>query len=60
MSHKDEKLQASSKAAQIESMGKVHEVVIEKMEKKDAGEYTCEAGSEKLAVKPQPTGKTIF
>lgn len=59
-SYKDEKLLTSSKAAQMESTGKVHEVVIEKMEKRVAKEYTCEDGREKLATKPQPAGKIVF
>ncbi|XP_037837816.1 obscurin isoform X21 [Kryptolebias marmoratus] len=58
-SYKDEKLVTSSKAAQMESKGKTREVVIEKLEKKEAKEYTCEAGSEKLAIKPQPTDVAI-
>uniref|UniRef100_A0A672F418 non-specific serine/threonine protein kinase n=1 Tax=Salarias fasciatus TaxID=181472 RepID=A0A672F418_SALFA len=44
--YKDGKLLTSSKAVHMESKGKIRELVIEKMEKKDAGEYTCEAASE--------------
>ncbi|KAK5860093.1 hypothetical protein PBY51_021594 [Eleginops maclovinus] len=53
--HKDGKLLTSSKAVHMESKGKIRELVIEKMEKKDAGEYTCEAGTEKLVFKMQVT-----
>ena len=55
--YKDGKLLTSSKAVHMESKGKSRELVIEKMEKKDAGEYTCEVGTEKLAFKLQMTGK---
>ncbi|XP_029381509.1 obscurin isoform X2 [Echeneis naucrates] len=51
--YKDGQLLTSSKAVHMESKGKSRELVIEKMEKKDAGEYTCEAGSEKLVFKLQ-------
>lgn len=55
--YKDGKLLTSSKAVHMESKGKSRELVIEKMEKKDAGEYTCEVGTEKLVFKLQVTGK---
>lgn len=55
--YKDGKLLTSSKAVHMESKGKSRELVIEKMEKKDTGEYTCEAGTEKLLFKLQMTGK---
>uniref|UniRef100_A0A3B4V073 Ig-like domain-containing protein n=1 Tax=Seriola dumerili TaxID=41447 RepID=A0A3B4V073_SERDU len=58
--YKDGKLLTSSKAVHMESKGKSRELVIEKMEKKDAGEYTCEAGTEKLVFKLQMTGTNIF
>ncbi|XP_015254431.1 PREDICTED: obscurin isoform X11 [Cyprinodon variegatus] len=48
---KDGKLLTSSKGILIESRGTTRELVIEKMEKKDAGEYSCEAGNEKLVFK---------
>ncbi|XP_072297836.1 obscurin isoform X16 [Eucyclogobius newberryi] len=51
--YKDRKLLASSKVVHTETRGKSRELVIEKMDKKDAGEYTCEAGAEKLAFKLQ-------
>lgn len=58
--YKDGKLLTSSKAVHMESKGKSRELVIEKMEKKDAGEYTCEAGTEKLVFKLQVTGKINY
>ncbi|KAM9322751.1 LOW QUALITY PROTEIN: obscurin [Pholidichthys leucotaenia] len=51
--YKDGKFLTSSKGIHMESKGKTRELVIEKMEKKDAGEYTCEAGTEKLVFKLQ-------
>ncbi|KAM6989312.1 obscurin [Tautogolabrus adspersus] len=57
--YKDGKLLTSSKAVHMESKGKTRELIIEKVEKKDAGEYTCEAGSEKLAFKMQMTDATV-
>uniref|UniRef100_A0A3P8RV51 Ig-like domain-containing protein n=1 Tax=Amphiprion percula TaxID=161767 RepID=A0A3P8RV51_AMPPE len=53
--YKDGKLLTSSKAVHMESKGRTRELVIEKMDKKDAGEYTCEAGTEKLVFKLQST-----
>uniref|UniRef100_A0A668UB64 Obscurin, cytoskeletal calmodulin and titin-interacting RhoGEF b n=1 Tax=Oreochromis aureus TaxID=47969 RepID=A0A668UB64_OREAU len=58
--YKDGKLLTSSKGAHMESKGKTRELVIEKVEKKDAGEYTCEAGTEKLVFKLQLTGTFIL
>ncbi|XP_035527007.1 obscurin isoform X37 [Morone saxatilis] len=57
--YKDGKLLTSSKAVHMESKGKSRELVIEKMEKKDAGEYTCEAGTEKLVFKLQMTDAAV-
>ncbi|KAM3604082.1 uncharacterized protein V6R79_006069 [Siganus canaliculatus] len=57
--YKDGKLLTSSKAVRMESKGKSRELVIEKMEKKDAGEYTCEAGTEKLVFKLQITDSAV-
>ncbi|KAK5889158.1 hypothetical protein CesoFtcFv8_015186 [Champsocephalus esox] len=57
--YKDGKLLTSSKAVHMESKGKIRELVIEKMEKKDAGEYTCEAGTEKLVFKMQVTDAAV-
>ncbi|XP_034038495.1 obscurin-like [Thalassophryne amazonica] len=49
--YKDGKLLTSSKAIYAESKGKSRQLVINSVEKKDAGEYVCEAGSEKLIFK---------
>ncbi|XP_070829419.1 obscurin [Chaetodon trifascialis] len=57
--YKDGKLLTSSKAVHMESKGKSRELVIEKMEKKDAGEYTCEAGTEKLVFKLQMSDAAV-
>ncbi|XP_054623324.1 obscurin isoform X2 [Dunckerocampus dactyliophorus] len=51
--YKDGKLLSSSTALHMESNGRRREMVIEKMDKKDIGEYTCEAGAEKLVFKLQ-------
>ncbi|KAJ3594699.1 hypothetical protein NHX12_004006 [Muraenolepis orangiensis] len=50
---KDGKLLTSSKTIYCETKGKMRLLVIEKVEKKDAGEYICEAGTEKLVYKLQ-------
>lgn len=57
---KDGKVLTSSKGIHMESKGKCRELVIDRMEKKDAGEYTCEAGSDKLVFKLQLTGTSIL
>ncbi|KAM6948963.1 obscurin [Aplochiton taeniatus] len=51
--YKDGKLLTSSKTLHMEAKGKSRQLVIEKMEKKDAGEYTCEVGTEKQMFKLQ-------
>ncbi|XP_023833550.1 obscurin isoform X3 [Salvelinus sp. IW2-2015] len=53
--YKDGKLLTSSKTVSMETKGKTRQLVIEKVEKKDAGEYTCEVGAEKLVFKIQVT-----
>ncbi|XP_031662313.1 obscurin isoform X13 [Oncorhynchus kisutch] len=53
--YKDGKLLTSSKTVSMETKGKTRQLVIEKVEKKDAGEYTCEVGVEKLVYKIQVT-----
>ena len=55
--YKDGKLLTSSKTVCMETKGKSRQLVIEKVEKKDAGEYTCEAGAEKLNFKLQVAGR---
>lgn len=54
--YKDGKLLTSSRAVHMESKGKIRQLVIDRVEKKDAGEYICEVGTEKLAFKVQVTG----
>ncbi|XP_061776430.1 obscurin isoform X3 [Nerophis ophidion] len=49
--YKDGKLLSSGKKIHAESKGQSRQLVIESVEQKDAGEYICEAGSEKLAFK---------
>ena len=55
--YKDGKLLTSSKTIHAESKGKSRQLVIDSVEKKDAGEYICEAGTEKLSFKIQVAGK---
>lgn len=55
--YKDGKLLTSSKAVHTESKGKSRLLVIESVDKKDAGEYVCDAGAEKLAFKIHVEGK---
>ncbi|KAK7123436.1 hypothetical protein R3I93_021760 [Phoxinus phoxinus] len=50
---KDGKQLSSSKTVHMESKGKSRQLVLENVEKKDAGEYTCEVGNEKLLFKIQ-------
>ncbi|XP_016380464.1 obscurin-like [Sinocyclocheilus rhinocerous] len=52
---KDGKQLSSSKTVHMDSKGKSRQLVLENVEKKDAGEYTCEVGNEKLAFKIQVT-----
>ncbi|XP_077471288.1 obscurin [Stigmatopora argus] len=51
--YKDGKLLTSNAAVRIETRGRSRELVIEKMDQKNVGEYTCEAGTEKLVFKLQ-------
>eukprot|EP00063_Salmo_salar_P021263 XP_013996098.1 PREDICTED: obscurin isoform X25 [Salmo salar] len=53
--YKDGKLLTSSKTVSMETKGKTRQLVIEKVEKKDAGQYTCEVGAEKLVYEIQVT-----
>lgn len=54
--YKDGKLLISSRAVYSEAKGDTRQLVIEKVEKSDAGEYTCEAGGDKLVFKITVTG----
>ncbi|XP_074841400.1 obscurin isoform X2 [Carettochelys insculpta] len=49
--YKDGKLITSSKQFKVESEGKSRRLVVNQVEKKDAGEYTCEAAGQKLTFK---------
>ncbi|KAG9472591.1 hypothetical protein GDO78_018425 [Eleutherodactylus coqui] len=49
--YKDGKLITSSKKLRVESEGKHRRLVVEQVEKKDAGEYSCEAGGQKINFK---------
>lgn len=55
--YKDGKLLTSSKTIYAESKGKSRQLVIDSVERKDAGEYTCEAGSDKLLFRIHVSGK---
>nr|XP_060639351.1 obscurin-like [Anolis sagrei ordinatus] len=48
---KDGKLITASKKFKVESEGKSRQLIVQQVEKKDAGEYTCEAAGQKLAFK---------
>ena len=55
--YKDGKLLTASKTIHMESKAKSRLLVLDSVEKKDAGEYVCEVGAEKLAFKVNVTGK---
>uniref|UniRef100_A0A8C0EE14 Obscurin n=1 Tax=Bubo bubo TaxID=30461 RepID=A0A8C0EE14_BUBBB len=55
--YKEGKLITSSKKFKVESQGKSRRLVVGQVEKKDAGEYTCEAAGQKLTFKLVVTGK---
>lgn len=55
--YKDGKLLTSTKTLHIESKGKSRQLVIDRMEKKDGGEYICEAAAEKLAFRIHVAGR---
>ncbi|XP_077160177.1 obscurin isoform X7 [Paroedura picta] len=48
---KDGKLITSSKKFKVESEGRSRRLMVHQVEKKDAGEYTCEAAGQKLTFK---------
>lgn len=58
--YKDSKLLTSSKTIHAESKGKSRQLVIDSVERKDAGDYICEAGSEKLAFKIHLAGESVM
>ncbi|XP_072567294.1 obscurin isoform X10 [Paramormyrops kingsleyae] len=49
--YKDGKMLSSSRKMHMEAKGKSRQLVLDSVEKTDAGEYMCEAGGEKLAFK---------
>lgn len=49
--YKDGKLLVSSRTVYSEAKGNTRQLVIEKVEKSDAGEYICEAEGDKLVFK---------
>lgn len=55
---KDGKQLISSRTIYSEVKGNTRQLVIEKVERSDAGEYTCEAGGDKLLFKVSVSGKT--
>lgn len=55
--YKDGKLLTSSKTIYAESKGKSRQLVIDSVERRDAGEFTCEAGSDKLLFRIHVAGK---
>lgn len=57
--YKDGKQLKASRVVHMESKGKIRQLVVNSVEKKDAGEYICEVGSEKLAFKVQVAGMVI-
>ncbi len=57
---KDGKQLISSKTVHMESKGKSRQLVLENVEKKDTGEYTCDVGNEKLLFKIQVEGKIFL
>lgn len=57
--YKDGKLLTYGKTIHVEVKGKSRQLVIDSLEKKDAGEYTCEAGTDKLIFKLQVSGRII-
>uniref|UniRef100_A0A8C0H9W5 Ig-like domain-containing protein n=1 Tax=Chelonoidis abingdonii TaxID=106734 RepID=A0A8C0H9W5_CHEAB len=58
--YKDGKLITSNKKFKVESEGKSRHLVVGQVEKKDAGEYTCEAAGQKLIFKIVVTGKKQY
>uniref|UniRef100_A0A8C5U565 Ig-like domain-containing protein n=1 Tax=Malurus cyaneus samueli TaxID=2593467 RepID=A0A8C5U565_9PASS len=58
--YKDGKLITSSKKFKVESEGKSRRLVVGEVEKKDAGEYTCEAAGQKLTFRIDVTALMCF
>ncbi|KAI4893348.1 hypothetical protein NFI96_024137 [Prochilodus magdalenae] len=51
--YKDGKQLSSSSSVHMEAKGKRRQLVLDSVQKKDAGEYTCEVGNERLVFKVQ-------
>ncbi|KAG6929407.1 obscurin, cytoskeletal calmodulin and titin-interacting RhoGEF [Chelydra serpentina] len=58
--YKDGKVITSSKKLKVESEGKSRRLVVEQVEKRDGGEYTCEAAGQKLTFKFIVTGEREY
>lgn len=58
--YKDGKLLTPGKAIYAESKGKSRLLVIDSVERKDAGEYCCEAGADKLLFKIHVAGRVKY
>lgn len=58
--YKDGKLIVPSRTIYPEAKGNTRQLVIEKVEKSDAGDYTCEAGGDKMVFKIIVSGRTIL
>lgn len=56
--YKDGKQLTSSKTVRIESRDKCRQLVIDSVDKKDAGEYFCKVGTETLVFKLHLAGRT--
>uniref|UniRef100_A0A670YS61 Ig-like domain-containing protein n=1 Tax=Pseudonaja textilis TaxID=8673 RepID=A0A670YS61_PSETE len=57
---KDGKLITSSKKFKVEAEGRSRRLIVQQVEKKDGGEYTCEAGGQKLTFKVAVAGRKRF
>uniref|UniRef100_A0A8D2N880 Ig-like domain-containing protein n=1 Tax=Zonotrichia albicollis TaxID=44394 RepID=A0A8D2N880_ZONAL len=55
--YKDGKLLVSSRKFKIETLGKTRRLVVGQLEKKDAGEYICEAAGQKMTFKLEVKGE---
>uniref|UniRef100_H3A8L3 Obscurin, cytoskeletal calmodulin and titin-interacting RhoGEF n=1 Tax=Latimeria chalumnae TaxID=7897 RepID=H3A8L3_LATCH len=58
--YKDGKLLTSSKKIRMESEGKTRRIVLQTVEKRDAGEYVCEAAGQKLTFRVTIAVKKIY
>lgn len=58
--YKDGKQLSPSAAVRADSKGQLRQLVICSVEKKDAGEYACEVGTEKLTFNIQVAGRRLW